>query len=189
MRYDELLTEGIEQFYHGSPVKIDQFTLDRAGQRGAVDQEGPGIYLTNSIDDARVYGDFVHSVEVKITRSRLMPEKRRFDSNLLRKLILSAPDAEDTLTNYDEFPNKAVLVAIKQLTDAYGPDQYREVLEQVWYDFYRDHPQEWFARMQEIGWDGFMLDRSNGVKHLIVFTPKILKITGLVDINEPAEIS
>ena len=97
MRYKQII-EAKQTFYHGSTKKIDALSLDFAGT--GTDQEGPGIYLTSSIDDARHYGEFIHVVQVSLVKSRMMPEKRMINPDFVRRLILLAPNVDDNLTNY-----------------------------------------------------------------------------------------
>ena len=178
--FSQFLTEAIETFYHGSKTPIQQFDLDHLGSGENIDQEGPGIYLTSSFEDACHYGPYVYTVRVKLSKTKLMPEKRRLDPSLIRFLIVKSPDRDDALTNWAENPAIALNMAVNQIMDSYGPNEYREAMEQIWGDFYMHHPKEYLSKMRVKGWDGILLDRSNGIKHFIVFDPGILKITGMV---------
>lgn len=177
-----MLLEAKETFYHGSSAPIGKFHLEAAGGKEAIDQEGPGIYLTSSIEDARRYGKHVHTISVKLVKSRMMPDKRKLNPEWIRVLMKRAPESEDTLTNWGENPAQALNAAVDSIMDSYGPSEYRKALEQIWYDFYKGHEQVWFSKMRVAGWDGFIVNKpSDGVKHLICFNPDILEITGVVD--------
>jgi hypothetical protein len=164
----------ISTWYHGSKTKFEKFDLSYISREGATDQEGPGFYLTSSNEDALQYGPYVHTIKAKVAKSRLMPEKRKINPQFIRGLILKAPEVDDNLTNYAENRNTAINVAVDQIMDAYGPNDYRQALEQVWYDHYRGYEREWLSRMRSVGWDGFIVERVNGVKHFICFNPEIL---------------
>ena len=181
MKIDELLFEATETFYHGSSKPIDAFNLDKAGGQDAIDQEGPGIYLTSSIEDARRYGKFVHTVSVKIVKSRMMPDKRKINAAWVRVIMKRAPESEDTLMNWGENPSAALSDAVDAIMSSYGPNEYRKAMEQIWYDFYRGHEKVWFSKLRVAGWDGFIVNKSDGVRHLICFNLDVLKITGVVD--------
>jgi len=179
--FQSFITEAIETWFHGSDTKIDKFTLDNVGRSEAIDQEGPGIYITTSADDARRYGRYIHQLAVKTAKTRLMPDKKRFDPSLIRRLILKSPDRDDALTNWDENPHRALNIAVDQIYSSYGPDEYREAMESIWGDFYRNHPKEYLKALWQ--WDGFILPRADGVRHMIVFKPDIIKVISVIDKN------
>lgn len=183
MRYTEIITESIVTFYHGSKSPISKFTLDNLGSGTNIDQEGPGIYLTNSADDARVYGNYIHEVKVNLVKKRMMPDKKALSMAEIARLIREAPEwSSDLYTNWNENESKALTQATKAIMNSWGPNQYREAMEQIWYDYYRDYSKVYLNKMVELGWDGFLVPRSNGVQHLIVFNPAILNIKGMVQV-------
>ena len=174
------LLESIEIFYHGSNTKIEKFTLDFLSSSTNIDQEGPGIYLTSSEKDAMMYGHYLHKVSVKIVKSRMMPEKRMLNPTFVSHLISKAPNYVDNMTNWAENINKARRLATDAIMSAYGPSDYREAMESIWGDHYRNDSKVWLNTMVSKGWDGFILDRADifheKSKHLIVFNPEILTI-------------
>ena len=174
--FSQYLTEAIEMYYHASDHKITKFDLDHLGTGTNIDQEGPGIYLTNSLDDVRKYGKYIYHVRVKFAKSRMMPDKKRFGYDTIRRLISISPERDDALTNWDENPTRALDMAVRNILDSYGPDEYREAMEAVWGDFYRSSSKAFLSKMHVWGWDGFILPKSGGVKHFICFNPDILKI-------------
>ena len=170
------LTENNDTWYHGSTVEIKRFNLENVGKADATDQEGPGIYLTNSIDDALHYGNIVHTVKT-IRAPRLVPEKKSFSITTIKELINLSPNKEDILQDWDQKPEIAIAKASRAIYDRWGPNKFREMLEQVWYDFYRETPKEWLNILTtNLKYDGFILPRP-GVKHFICFNPEILEIT------------
>lgn len=162
-------------WYHGSNTKIEEFHLINVSNPDATHQEGPGIYLTSSIDDARRYGKFIHVVKAKLAKSRTMPDNRKFGPDFIRRLISLSPDKADALSNWDENPSKAMNMAVSSIIDSYGPSDYRQALEQVWADFYMGHEDKWLSKLRVFGWDGFIVQQS-GLQHLICFNPEILTI-------------
>ena len=60
--------------------------------------------------------------------------------------------------------------------DSYGPSDYREAMESIWGDHYHNDSKVWLKTMISKGWDGFILDRAEGIKHVIIFNPEILTI-------------
>lgn len=184
MRYNEILNEqvdGTQLFYHASDHVIKTFDLDHLGTGTNIDQEGPGIYLTSSREDALKYGKYVYDVHATINSKRLLPEKYPVTANFIKTQIKSSPDWDDDLyTNWDEFPERALNKATQAMISRYGPNKFRKAIEQLWYDYYRDVPKLFLQQLIDLGYDGFILDRPNGVKHLIAFNPNILSIAGTI---------
>lgn len=173
------LFESSETWYHGSSAEIQQFNLDSVGKPGATDQEGPGIYLTSSIEDALHYGKFIHAVKT-VRAPRLVPEKKSFTTATIKKLIELSPDKEEALLGWDENPVTAASKASSAIYDRWGPNNFREMLEQVWYDFYLESPKAWLDILSKnLNYDGFVLQRT-GAKHFICFNPEILEITEVI---------
>ena len=172
----ETISEGmsIRTFYHGSNHHITAFSLDHLGQGQGADQEGPGIYLTSSKEDAAKYGKIIHTVAVSIPKSRLLKKKRALRAGV-ESLIRRAPDRDEVLQNWDENPQIGFYKAVGSIMDAYG-DDCREAYEAVWGDFYRDHSADYLRRLIRFGYDGFELPRQDGIVHLIAFNPAKLKI-------------
>jgi hypothetical protein len=177
MRFSELtkLNEAKEVFYHGSNTQITQFTTEFIGKGDGSDQEGPGIYLTSSADDAKKYGKYIHVVDAKVVKSRLLRDSVKTREHGIRLMIYKAPDKDDILTDWDENPERAYRKAVEGIMDSY-PDCYREALEQVWADFYPNDAEAYLSRLRGWGYQGFKLDRSDGIVHFICWDPSILTI-------------
>jgi hypothetical protein len=95
----------------------------------------------------------------------------------VKDLINLSPNKEDILADWDQKPEKAIVKASNAIYDRWGPNQFREMLEQVWFDFYRETPKVWLNILSEnLNYDGFILPRGT-IKHFICFTPEILEIT------------
>jgi hypothetical protein len=182
MKYIEIVNEALETFYHGSSNLISEFNLDNVGGENAINQEGPGIYLTSSADDAKKYGNHIHEVKVRMSKARMMPDQRTIKPEFVRGLIAKSPIRDEVLQNWDENQQRAMHAAVEGIMSSYGPNDYREAMEQIWADFYSGHEREWLSRMRSNGWDGFVLQRNDGVKHFICFTPEILKIVGVTNL-------
>ena len=177
-----LLSEIVKQttnvpdtWYHGSTREISEFNLDSVGKPRATDQEGPGIYLTSSPGDALHYGQFVHTVKL-LEQPRLVPEDKRFTVASIKSLIDASPNKEDVLQDWDEDQKIALTKAATAIFEKWGPNEFREMLEQVWWDFFRDVPKKWLEVLKKQGFDGFILPRADGIQHFICFNPKILNI-------------
>lgn len=71
MKFQELINESFETFYHGSNHEIKSFNFNNLRNDEAINEAGPGIYLTSSKQDAEKYGKNILEVEVNIAKSRM----------------------------------------------------------------------------------------------------------------------
>jgi hypothetical protein len=76
--------------------------------------------------------------------------------------------------NYDENPRIGLRNFIEATID-YN-DTEKDVVQQIWYDFYRYNPIDFVRNMVKLGIDGIMVTKDNGVIHYIIYNPSIIKI-------------
>lgn len=167
--------------YHGSPSEIKKFTIDNVGREEATDQEGPGIYLTSSYNDAAVYGKYVHKIKVK--SGNFYDESERFSK--MRPKILAimkmAKDWKETAENFDENPNKGILVALDSFMQ-YSQNE-KDLLQSVWHDFYRYAPVDFVRNCVKNGIDGIVVKREQGgenVEHIIIYNADLIEIEEVI---------
>jgi hypothetical protein len=176
-RLNEALKGGSYTLYHGSPKRINSFVDDFVGGAEATDQEGPGIYFTNSIEDAKMYGEFIHEA---VFTPRLLWDQTPTNPKKLRPLVtkmtLAAPDWEMHAQNYDENPRRGAMQFVESALE-YN-DTEKDVAQQVWYDFYKNNPVDFVRNMVKLGVDGLMVKREHGVVHFIIYNPSALKVVG-----------
>lgn len=159
--------------YHGSYVDFNSFTLDFIGSENATDQEGVGIYLTNTKDDATHYGNMIYTVE--LDSSKIIPLSGKIDISKMTKLIKKAPDSETGLSNYAENKTEALNMFFKLNLEKHNNKPF-ELIKDIWYDFYRYHPKEFAKNVVDVlGYDYVRIPK-DGVEHFIVYNPSILKI-------------
>lgn len=167
-------------FYHGSNVKIIPNHIE-IGDKGTM-QEGPGLYLTTCRDDAVRYIDDEHgyltTFDVNIPYSRLVPIVGRKSRKKIERLVKSSPWLDEALENWDE--NKGVAIN-KLLNNIYRTGSPHDAFQLIWYDVYhmiggKHGDMAFIDNMVKIGYDGVIVDRSGGVKHLIVYNPDCLSI-------------
>lgn len=166
---------GSYTLFHGSPTQINSFSDDFVGGKEAVDQEGPGIYFTTSKEDVMMYGGNLYTVnvnpntlydEVPINANKLRP--------VLAKLTKMAPDWKDNAQNFDENPARGLQVFVDSSLK-YNSNE-KDALLQVWYDFYRYNPIDFVRNCVKMGIDGIIVNRNDGIKHVIIYNPSIIKI-------------
>ena len=169
-------------FYHGSDHKIDKFSDEFAGKIDAVDAEGPGVYFTNSKENAAMWGKFTYTVS-------LNP----------RKVITNAKSANKA--------NKADLKSLLDMNEDYSLLRVEDIEEDKWLaieaairysrtedEVYHSIRQEQYVGahrrfmrdMSKLGYDanrlfkkGFKFNDVDKVYHCIVYNPEIVKIIGV----------
>jgi hypothetical protein len=160
--------------YHGSPNRILKFVDEFVGGEGANDQEGPGIYFTSSYDNAGYYGEYIHTVT--LTPRKLLttiPSSNKMAA-LVNKMVLMAPDWEEKAQDWDENPRVGVRDFINSAIQ-YN-DTEKDVVQQVWIDFYHYDPIDFVRSMVKMGIDGLMIPKDDGIFHYIIYNPDIIKI-------------
>ena len=95
----------------------------------------------------------------------------------VHRLIRLSPERDDALENWDENPNIAIRKAVDSIMQSYGPKDYREAMEAIWYDFY-GHNTKKYVEIMGRNFDGFILQRT-GCQHFICFRPSILHVVGV----------
>ena len=53
----------------------------------------------------------------------------------------------------------------------------KDLFQQIWYDFFRWSPVEYLRGMVKLGYDGQVINKPEGRKHVIVYNPDIIEIT------------
>jgi len=87
------------------------------------------------------------------------------------------PDWETKAQDFAENPIDGVNQMISGAYD-YN-DNEKDVLLQVCIDFYRNNAVEFVRNCVELTIDGIIVNRVDGVKHVIVYNPTIIKFTDM----------
>lgn len=160
--------------YHGGENVFDNFSDEFVGSKNANFQEGPGIYFTTSIKDARRYGDKIMEVRLKIKNPVSTNKRRSAPRMQIMKLVKMSPNVDDVLQNFDINPDRAFKKAVDAMIE-YEDGPHLQFL-QVWYDFYRHNEVDYVRNMVKLGYDSIIVDRVDGVNHIIVLDPSIIEI-------------
>ena len=156
--------------YHGSNVAFNKFTLDGINTNSN-DEEGVGIYLTDSIDEAKRYGKYVYIVRLRLGRA--VPITGSIQESEIRWMINHSPEREVALSNYAENPVEAINSFFS--INNYQDDKPHEMFKTVWYDFYRNHPKEFIRNMITLGYDYVKVKKPES-NHYIVYNPDRIEI-------------
>lgn len=158
--------------YHGSDHKIEKFNLDWLADGNH--QHGIGIYFTTRPETTKFYGKYTY--KVLLDREFKLVPKRKPNKTLATKLIKKAPELDDVIENWDENKSVALRKAVDSMVEF--TDSLEDMIDQIWYDFYRDYPKEYLHNLVSItGFDGKVIDYEDQ-KFLVLYNPeKIEKIS------------
>ena len=161
--------------YHGSPKEITNFSDEFVGGKEATDQEGPGIYFTSSIEEARRYGENVYTVTLTPRKLLDMTPSSKKLATLISKMAFMAPEWDVHAQNFDENPRVGVNQFVQSTID-YN-DTEKDVAQQIWIDFYKYSPVEFVRNMVKMGIDGILVPKQyDDVTHYIIYNPSIIKV-------------
>jgi len=173
-------------WFHGRNNPSTDFSYDYVGKGN--DQEGAGFYFTDSYETAWGYTDG-HGIVIRayLNYRKLVPTTGKIKPKDIEFLIRNAPEYLETLQNWDENPNRAMMQAIK------GYLEYRnnpsDAFQTVEADFYRGHPDLYLKSLVKLGYDGHMAEYSSEAifytnqQHMIVYNPAIIQIIDVEEVN------
>jgi len=174
---DEVVVGGEITAYHGTEDKIESFTDEFVGTEEATDQEGPGIYFTTDRDDAQGYGKMLYTVILRPNKLIDETSSENINPEELGKIIKTLPEWEMQAQNWAEDPESGLHMAIDDFI-RYN-DTEKDVFQQVWIDFFRYNPILFVKGMVTLGYDGQIIEKENGRRHVIVYNPDIIEVTNI----------
>jgi len=181
--FKKIIKESLDKntfYYHGRTIDSEIFDIKYTGK--GTDQEGAGFYFSTSIKDAAMYSSKNGIIlKVKLNYKKLISSTKKGNKNLIKKLIISAPDYKETLLNWDENKHKALQMAINGIYD-YNNTQ-KDEIQTIEADFYRHSPEKYLENLIKLGYDGFIIDKEDGINHFIVFNPNIIEVIDKIDIG------
>lgn len=181
--YEELVNDAVIKpiiAYHGTTHKITSFVDDFVGGKDALDQEGPGIYFTTSLNNAQHYGENVYKVELTPKKPVSTKDNTNAPLREIEWLILQAPEWEDNAMNWHENPKIGYKKAAQDAIQ-YNENPHQQFL-QVWIDFYKYNPVNYVRNMVKLGYDSIIIGGRNSmitgeseITHIVVLNPSIIK--------------
>jgi len=168
------------QLYTGRTVKSTDFDYKYVGLEKAIDKEGPGFYFTTSIDTAFGYaGNDGIVIIADVDTKKFLTIKNKPKLSDIKKLILAAPDLEDTLTNFAENYHQALKIAIESYLDY---DSALDSYQTIWHDFYRYEPVKYLEQLIKLGYNGHFGEKFEKAQfvdesqHIVVYNNKVIKV-------------
>lgn len=169
------------ELYTGRTVKNTDFNYDYVGLKNATDKEGPGWYFSTSIKTAFEYaGKDGIVIIADVDTSKFLTTKSKIKLSDVKKLILAAPNLDDTLTNFAENKNKALKIAINSYIEYY--DSALDSYQTIWHDFYMNEPVKYLEQLIKLGYNGHFGEMFTGgdfvekSQHVVVYNNKVIKI-------------
>lgn len=151
------------------------------------DQEGVGFYFTTDKDEAWGYTESKGIIIEAKFNGNLIDKNTVLDYDKAVRLIEMSPVLEDVLQDFGmDPPYVSRAQAMKDLKfSMINKNDTKDTFLQIWYDFYRRGNNDWMfvENMVKLGYDGLLVDKANGVKHIIVYDPDALDIINVENIN------
>ncbi len=167
--------------YHGTKTKINKFSNEFVNKDN-VDEMGPGIYFTTDFDDAAGYGNYVYTARFRghlITKDK---DVTYISRDIITDICKSAEEWELEAQNYSEDPISGLEMYIEE--EFYNCEDAVDLLQQIWYSFFRYDPLTYVRKCVEHGIDGIVVPPYGGHstfegKHIILYNPSIINVTDI----------
>lgn len=188
MKFNILENAGYKQFspmYHGRASLVKNWKDVRIGK--GHDQDGPGIYFTESIEDASMYGNYLYTVILSLKKYVDNDAKiKNFNIKEANILIQSSKeylDEDGKWTDWGEDRQSAIKTALDAYEDCYSV---KDLFESVWFDWYKGYEWDYLNNMVKLGYDGVILDpgSSGGVQHIVMFNPSNIETIKIDEIKD-----
>jgi hypothetical protein len=168
------------KIYRGDPEPISIGSYDvtkglKAGKElGAAMAEGPGIYFTTNLHDARSYGKNITEFVVGKCSNIITDKSKKIGNNVINNIInsIDKETLEIALSSWNENPTTARKMLLEEISRTDNP---QEQLINIWATvFYHQHPEKFIEVMIKNGIDGIKI-KKEGHDHFIIYNKKILK--------------
>lgn len=177
--------------YHGSPARegILQTGFDYAFVGKGNDQWGFGFYFTNNVDVARGYGDVVRAklnIKNPIVSNDDFSGYPRLNRKQVRQIILAAPHIKDMdetpLWNWGDLNSKSFQSVLSDAITAFVDNERAYFL--LFLDLQFEDQQRYNRIFSKVtGYDGIIVNFSNGDSVVVAFFPEQIEILRDLDEN------
>jgi hypothetical protein len=164
-------------WYHGGPELRTDFRdqrWDRNRTTSSLNEEGPGVYFTDDLAEAQTYGPYVVQLGVPDgfralgTKKPTLAEIRRFYDS-------ASPQRQQFFLDtwgLDTSDRRGVTEVLQKYA---RQTTLHDALVTLYGDMFQFDADEWIDAVRELGYDGAIVPKSYGKKHLIVWTPEKLR--------------
>jgi hypothetical protein len=155
--------------FYGSHHRAEKF--DESLIENGNPDDGPGIYLSSSENEARNNGGpYVTPVTVKT--HKLVSTHGVAKKTDISFLINAAPNIEEQLKKFDEDKAKAFFKAVDSINHGQTP---HNIFLNIWNTFYNGDAKAFCAALVKGGYDATTLSKGTFVLY-VVYNPKIITI-------------
>ncbi len=176
----KLLNKTSQTIYRGdeSPIPIENFdpeygVREQGKQLGTSMGEGPGIYFTDSKDNAENYGEHISSYTINNVANFISASSPKLNYRQIEKILNSIPQdiVNIASSNWDKNLQKGRRILIKTILDG---DNAIDQLMGIWAEVLnRQNPKMFMGIMKDFGIDGIKIDRGNYTNYAI-YNPNVL---------------
>lgn len=146
-------------------------------QLGTSMGEGPGMYFTTSLKNAKNYGEFISEYIINPNVNIISTQHPKLNKSQIKNIINKIPNEiiEIASSNWDEDINVGKNILIETILNN---NNIIEQLMNIWAEiFYQQKPKMFMDLMKEIGIDGIIIDRGEYNNYVIYNLSVVKKFT------------
>lgn len=148
--------------YHGTNKDFELFSLDFMGV--GHDENGAGIYLTDDLNEAKMYGD-VKTIKIKDLKVVACLSNKDVDF-----MVKNCEDLDDVLSNWAEDKIKALgmlMYGLRNSTDSL------DLINSVWYELYKNNNKLFCENMVKLGYDCCIVEKVKSKNYIFYNVNKL----------------
>ena len=169
-----------KRWFHGSAADIDAFHLDFVGTGN--DEQGPGLYFTDSDETARHYAlragsvDGGHIMKVEIA-GEMATEDFTLTKSMVAKIVKLSPEYADRLLDFGDPDFEGVEKIIRRIEETYSGQPIREAVISLSNNFWNGNEKAMLPALVEFtSRIGYVRRMKDGEEHAILWTPSAISI-------------
>ena len=169
-------------FYHGTDKDFHTYDYSHVGK--GTDAYGSGFYFSNDPEVASGYstmksheGANVHKVHLRVEKPIDPDDETPFRRDHIQKLIMSAPDHQESLGNFGDVDYHGYRNVLNDATDSYTELSKMHAMNALSNDFYRGHEGTFLENLKKITKHDAVIVHNPETGHKIVnvFHPNQIK--------------
>lgn len=164
--------------YRGDPTFIPFEQMNTLSQFDHTQKESlvafantPGLYFTNSKENALHYGKYLTEVEIK-NGANILDTKSLIDKLTIEKIIMNNPDINNVALNWDENEKIGIKMIINSIVLETDPI---ERLKAIWAEAFPNSNSEFVNAMVNCGFDGVRVYKE-GYEHYVIYNKNCLNL-------------